>query len=90
MYYTSELFFVIALGLSKISMSFFLLRLTMYKNHRKVYYSVAALIAAWTVASLFAIALKCDLGHPWIILDEKCPGEVWFLSLPFNVSFDRG
>ncbi len=76
MYYTGELFFVIALGLSKISMSFFLLRLTMYKKHRQVYYVVAGLLGAWTVASLFAIAFKCNIDHPWIILNAKCSGEV--------------
>jgi len=76
MYYVSILFFVISLGLSKISVAFLLLRLTPSKKHRRVFYVIVALIATWTVASTFAVALQCNLSHPWILIQETCPGAV--------------
>jgi hypothetical protein len=76
MYYTSTLFFILALGLSKISIAFLLIRLTPSKEHRKIFYGCATAIAIWTVASFFAVTLQCNLAHPWRLLNEKCPGVV--------------
>lgn len=76
MYYVSILFFVIALGLSKISVAFLLLHLTPQKEHHRVLHVIIALIAAWTVASTFAVALQCNLSHPWILVQETCQGAV--------------
>ena len=76
MYYTSNLLFLIALGLSKISVVFFFRRLTQSKQHRVVFNTAAVFVAAWTVGSLFAVALQCDLAHPWITVGERCSGAV--------------
>jgi hypothetical protein len=76
MYYVSILFFVISLGLSKISVAFLLLHLTPQEEHRRVLRGINFLIAAWTVASTFAVALQCNLSHPWILIQETCPGAV--------------
>ncbi|EXJ56542.1 hypothetical protein A1O7_06886 [Cladophialophora yegresii CBS 114405] len=73
-YYTSNIFFTLALGLSKMSVVFFLNRLTVVKTQKMVFHALTAFIATWTVGSTFAVALQCDLPHPWIIVDEKCPG----------------
>ena len=76
MYYASNLLFVAALGCSKLSVVFFLLRLTQVKHHRLVFNITAGIVAAWTVGSFFAIALECNLTKPWLIVDEQCPGAV--------------
>jgi hypothetical protein len=76
MYYASTLLFVVALGLSKISVVFFFLRLTVVKHHGRVFNAAAALVTAWTVGSTFAVALQCNLTHPWIIVGERCSGAV--------------
>jgi hypothetical protein len=76
MYYVSILFFVISLGLSKISVAFLLLRLTPHQQHRRALHVIVALIAVWTVASAFAVTLQCNLSHPWILIQESCPGAV--------------
>ncbi|KIX04901.1 uncharacterized protein Z518_05772 [Rhinocladiella mackenziei CBS 650.93] len=74
MYYTSNLLFIISLGLSKLSVVFFLLRLTHVKWHRIVFISATGLLTAWTIGSLFAIALQCNLTKPWIMAGERCTG----------------
>lgn len=77
MYYASNLFFIIIIGLSKISVVAFLLRLSPYKPHHKlVFVSAIAVLAAWTVASLFTVALQCNLQHAWLSVNEECTGTV--------------
>jgi hypothetical protein len=76
MYYTSNLFFIMAIGLSKISVVCFLYRISRVKQHRLVFNIANGLIAAWTMGSLLAIALQCNLRHPWISVDEECSGIV--------------
>ena len=76
LYYTSNIFFILALGLSKLSVVFFLIRITAVKEQRLVFHVVAGLIAAWTLASTFVVALQCNLGHPWIIVGQNCSGAV--------------
>ena len=82
MYYASTLLFVVALGFSKISVVFFFLRLTVIKQHRLVFNAVAVLVTAWTVGSTFAVALQCNLTHPWIIVGERCSGAVLHPTVP--------
>ena len=86
MYYVSVLFFVVSLGLSKISVAFLLLRLTPQQQHRRVLHVIVALMAVWTVASTFAVALQCNLSHPWILIQESCPGAVLQPLIPISLS----
>jgi hypothetical protein len=79
MYYTSNLFFVMAIGLSKISVMCFLRRISRVRQHRIVFNSAIGFVSIWIFASVLALALQCDLGHSWISIGEKCPGIV---SLP--------
>lgn len=72
MYYVSNLFFILALGLSKVSVGFFLKRLSRAKHHNLVYNIGMGLIGAWTFASFLALALQCNLGQPWTIVGESC------------------
>jgi hypothetical protein len=81
LYYTSNLFFVLALGLSKLSVVFFLMRLTPARHHRRVFWAMAIFVGAWTFASLLAVAVQCDFAQPWILVGERCPGSVRLASL---------
>lgn len=76
MYYTSNLFYILALGLSKSSIIFFLRRLTAARKHKRVFDTANVLVALWTIGSFFAIALQCNLSHPWISTDGTCSGTV--------------
>ncbi|PMD54804.1 uncharacterized protein K444DRAFT_596532 [Hyaloscypha bicolor E] len=86
MYYVSNLLFVVSLGLSKISVAFLLLRLTPQKGHMRILYGIITLMAVWTVASTFTVALQCNLSRPWILIQESCPGV--FLRLKLISGFD--
>ncbi|OCT48690.1 hypothetical protein CLCR_04817 [Cladophialophora carrionii] len=85
-YYAGNIFFTLALGLSKMSVVFFLNRLTVVRTQKLVFHVLTAFIAAWTVGSTFAVALQCDLHHPWLIVDEQCPGA--FLRWKIIGAFD--
>jgi hypothetical protein len=63
-YYTSNLFFILVIGLSKISVICFLGRISRMKQHRIVFNVAMGIIAAWVFGSLFAMALQCDLQTP--------------------------
>lgn len=77
MYYASNLFFIIVLGLSKISVVSFLLRLSPYKHqHKLVFMGAIAVLSAWTAGSFFAVALQCNLEHAWLSVNEECTGTV--------------
>lgn len=82
MYYVSILFFVIALGMSKLSVAFLLLRLTPQQQQRRVFQVIVALITVWTIASTVAVALQCNLSHPWILIQESCPRAVLLPMIP--------
>lgn len=76
-YYTANLFYILIIGLSKISVICFLSRISRMKQHRIVFNIAMGLITAWMVASFFAMALQCNLKNPWIIVsDEGCSGTV--------------
>lgn len=76
MYYTSNLFFILATGVSKISVVCFLHRISQINKHRLVFNIAIGLVGAWTIGSLLATALQCNLRHPWISVDEECPDIV--------------
>ena len=76
LYYTSNIFFFLGLGLSKLSVVMLLLRITPRLRHKRVFYAVAVFVGAWTGAAILALALQCDLAHPWTTLDQRCPGSV--------------
>ena len=76
MYYGSNILFIVAIGLSKITVVQFLLQLTASPPQRRLFYGALGFIAMWTFASLFALALQCDLSRPWLLIGQKCPAVV--------------
>jgi hypothetical protein len=81
--YTSDLLFVASLALSRLSVAYFLLRLTPVGRHRSVISGLLGAIAIWGLVLLFAIALTCDLSSPWIVVGQRCTG---YVGLPTIVS----
>lgn len=67
-YYAGQIFYVGSVGLTRVSLSLFLLRLT--RGWRKdVALALTWICAVLTVAGIFIIALRPDLSHPWSTLD---------------------
>jgi hypothetical protein len=76
-YYTSSLFYILAIGLSKISVICFLSRISRMKQHRLVFNIAMGLITLWTIGSFLAMALQCNISAPWIIESQSdCSGTV--------------
>jgi len=71
------------MGLSKLSLIFFLSRLTSYGTHKRIFFGVAAFTLLWMLGSFLALALQCEILQPWLVADEQCTGTVCSdLSLP--------
>jgi hypothetical protein len=75
-YYTANILSIIALGLAKLSVSTFVLRLTPVKAHQYVIHGVGVVCILWAILSLFLFALQCDLSQPWVLIGAHCPGVV--------------
>jgi hypothetical protein len=58
-YYLGEIFYVVALGISKISILFFYLRVFPSKGFRTLTYCVMGLSVAYTIAFFFATTIQC-------------------------------
>ncbi|ETN43603.1 uncharacterized protein HMPREF1541_02762 [Cyphellophora europaea CBS 101466] len=74
MYYTSNFFFITAVGLTKMSVIAFLHRTSQMRSHRLVFNAAIGVVGAYVVGSIFALALQCDLARPWIVVGAQCPG----------------
>ncbi|KAH0848528.1 hypothetical protein FOPE_02582 [Fonsecaea pedrosoi] len=74
MYYTSNLFFIVVIGLAKISLVSFLHRISRMKQHRLVFNIAMGVLGVWTVGAFLAVAFQCNLSHAWLTVGEKCPG----------------
>ena len=62
-----------ALTLAKLSVVWFLARLTPDTIYLKLCTSLAILCVFWGVAGIFAQSLRCDLAKPWAAVGVKCP-----------------
>ena len=60
-------------------MALLFMRLSPGKNHIRA--SKVALISSivWAVVSIFLVALKCNLSHPWVEYSQKCANLVSIL-----------
>lgn len=80
MYYASVLLFIVALGLSRISVVSFQTRLIASVSQRRVFRCAMLLIAIWTAASFLALALQCSLANPWRVVGQECSRLVRMVS----------
>ena len=77
-YYTSNLLYILVLGLIKCSAALFTVNLTVKdlgsmrhasRQHKYAFYGISILAAAWTIASITVLALPCAS-------DDVCVGTV--------------
>jgi hypothetical protein len=69
--YASDIEFALAHCCAKVSVALLLRRLGRERLYTRICDVVSIAIAVWGVASTLAIALKCDLIHPWL-LNDRC------------------
>ena len=63
--YAGQLLYIICVGLTRCSTSFFLSGLSREKTQRLTGICLAVVSAAWTVASVVVIAVSGDISAPW-------------------------
>ena len=76
LYYGSNILFLISLALSKASIGALLLRLCVDEKQRRYFIGALAFVGLWLVASIFVVALQCNLSQPWILYREQCDSVV--------------
>ena len=64
-YYISNILFLITIYFAKISLVFFIMRLTPVRTTIHICYGLIAGITAWTIATTIALALQCNPPRPW-------------------------
>ncbi|KAF1933714.1 CFEM domain-containing protein [Didymella exigua CBS 183.55] len=75
-YYFGEIFYVVALGISKISILFFYLRVFPEKGFRRLIYGIMGLSAAYTIAFFLATLLQCmPISYAWTQWDGLHEGK---------------
>lgn len=80
--YTSDILYILTLWLTKCSVGFLFLRLSPDKNHKMMSNMILLASTVLMVVSVFIVALRCDLTHPWIFVNEQCTNLVsWFPSI---------
>ena len=80
--FTAQIFYIIAVGLSKVSTAFFIGRLTRYAPQIRLSYILAAMSGVFIIAGILVITLRGDLSHPWTTLD----GSEALVRLQSNLS----
>ena len=84
LYYASNLLYLCAINLSKISIVLFLRRLTAHGTKVRRYTEILfAAISISMVAFLFSAGFQCGPRRPWAIADQECTDWVR-LPQPFK------
>jgi hypothetical protein len=77
LYYASNVFFLVALDMSKLSNMLFFRRLTSPGSKLRLYNLAAiTLLLVSTVVFLLATTLQCNIHSAWTILDAQCTNWV--------------
>jgi hypothetical protein len=74
---------------AKLSVTWLLNRVFAFEARRSLL-TMAALIVAWMLFSLFAIAFQCHLPTPWVFIPSQCPthGYLQYVVIIFNILTD--
>ncbi|KAM3509008.1 hypothetical protein MY11210_006503 [Beauveria gryllotalpidicola] len=67
--YLGQIFYIISLGLCRVSAALFIAYMSNSGSHIPPAHSLAVVTAAWTASSLLAICLRGHIAHPWTVLD---------------------
>lgn len=57
-------------------MGLLFVRLTPRKDHKRMAQGILLAVTVWMIASVFLVALRCDLAQPWIFINPQCTDAV--------------
>jgi len=86
--YTSDYFYLAAIGCSKVSVLFLLRRLAASKIHKQIGLWTTYYVAVWTVASILTVGVRCGATAPWNFpANHTCVNvrTVWYAIAPFDI-----
>ncbi|KAK1759194.1 hypothetical protein QBC47DRAFT_99712 [Echria macrotheca] len=72
--YVADIFYLLTTLLTKGSIGYLFIRLSPDINHIRAAYGCLAAATVFTVASILATCLRCDLQAPWIFINAQCTG----------------
>lgn len=67
--FSQQQFYILAMGLCKISATMFLICLSTSDTHTMPSYAVIVATVVWTVASMLVVCLRGKLDSPWSTMD---------------------
>ncbi|KAJ6786768.1 hypothetical protein PWT90_10742 [Aphanocladium album] len=79
--YAIDFLYVLALGLCRASAAFFISHMAHSGPQTGPARILAACSGVWTIASLFAVALRGDVSRPWSTLDGTQPMFIRWVSI---------
>ncbi|KAJ5722582.1 hypothetical protein N7488_000617 [Penicillium malachiteum] len=85
--YASNLLYVLALSLAKVSVLQFLNKLCVNKTHKKICFWSSVLVAIWTIPVFFTLAFQCGAHNPWDTTDDHCINifTFWVAISPIDI-----
>ncbi|OJJ50177.1 hypothetical protein ASPZODRAFT_128795 [Penicilliopsis zonata CBS 506.65] len=70
--YATQILLIATVTCSKLSLSLLFRTLTAEGSLKYTGHAVIAVIILWAVSSIFALAFRCSLPHPWIYSQTRC------------------
>ncbi|KAF2112038.1 hypothetical protein BDV96DRAFT_665054 [Lophiotrema nucula] len=88
--YAATILYILTVGVSKISITAFLGRLSGTATHKTIIIILGIVILCWTIAITFGVAFACALPHPWETFTGKCISTMpfWIGSTTVDVLTD--
>ncbi|OJJ72187.1 hypothetical protein ASPBRDRAFT_196296 [Aspergillus brasiliensis CBS 101740] len=85
--YSSDLLYVLALSLAKVSVLQLLKRLTVNKWHKQISFWTSVIVGIWTVPVFFTLAFQCRAPHPWSTSNGRCIDSFafWVAIAPIDI-----
>lgn len=74
--FATDILFIVALWLSRVSSCFFFQRLSQAQRHTLFWNIMIGAAGVLAVASIFVVAIRCNAAEAWLFIDEKCSGLV--------------
>jgi len=75
--YAAQILYVLVLACAKFSVTQIIEAIQSQKNVLLATRAIAAVIALWTITSVFGLAFQCHLPGPWLIQPNRCVSLVW-------------
>jgi hypothetical protein len=69
--FADQIFFIISVWVSKISVALFFLRLSPLRSNRRIAQGIIAVVGVSGIAAILVLSIVCDLSQPWRYLSPS-------------------